>query len=318
MTLSTTPSAAPDATAPAGAEPDAGPATPLQQPLAGLPDAAPDVRLVAMDMDGSLLDDAKLVDPSFWPLLDELLARGVVVCPASGRQYATLRAQLGRDDLVYIAENGSLVVRDGLPEATDLLDAATAHDAVRRVRDAMSAQGTGSARDEGDATARLDLGTVLCGARSAYVERTDEAFLAQVRPYYALLEVVPDLTAVDDDVLKVAVFDFGPAAQGAGPLLEPLGDRCRVLVSGRHWVDLMSATADKGAALRRLQEALGVTAEQTVAFGDYFNDLGMLDAAAWSFAMDNAHPDVRAHARFVAPSNTENGVVRALRALLHV
>ena len=64
----------------------------------------------------------------------------------------------------------------------------------------------------------LDLGIVLCGKRSAYVERTDDAFLDQATPYYAKLEVVDDLLAVDDDVLKVAVYDFGSAATGAGPL----------------------------------------------------------------------------------------------------
>ena len=78
----------------------------------------------------------------------------------------------------------------------------------------------------------------------------------------------------------------------------------------------MSPNADKGHALRAVQDALGVTAAQTMAFGDYFNDIGMLDAAHWSFAMDNAHPDVRAHARFVAPANTENGVVRTISSVL--
>ena len=53
-----------------------------------------------------------------------------------------------------------------------------------------------------------------------------------------------------------------------------------------------------------------------MAFGDYFNDVGMLDAAYYSFAMDNAHPDVRAHARFVAPPNTANGVVRTITSVL--
>jgi hydroxymethylpyrimidine pyrophosphatase-like HAD family hydrolase len=87
-------------------------------------------------------------------------------------------------------------------------------------------------------------------------------------------------------------------------------------VSGEHWVDVMSPTADKGHALRAVQDARGITPEQTMAFGDYFNDVGMLDAAAYSFAMDNAHPDVRAHARFVAPANTENGVVRTITSVL--
>lgn len=268
------------------------------------PDVPPDVRLVAVDMDGSLLDDAKQVPASFWPLLDALVARGVTVCPASGRQYATLRRQLGRDDLVYIAENGAHVVRGGRPLAVDGLAADVARDVVREVRRLVAAG--------------ADLGVVLCGLRSAYVERVDAAFLGHCEPYYALLERVPDLVAVEDTVLKVAVYDFGPAATGAGPALARFGGVARVLVSGAHWVDVMSPSADKGHALRDVQRAVGAGPEQTVAFGDYFNDLGMLEAAHWSFAMDNAHPDVRARARFVAPSNNDDGVVRALRALLRL
>ncbi len=261
---------------------------------------ATDVRLVALDMDGSLLDDDKHIPEGFWDVLDTLVARGVVVCPASGRQYATLREQFGRDDLTYIGENGAIVVRDGTPLTVAGLALESARRAVHLVR--------GAVRDG------ADLGTVLCGVRSAYVERTDEAFLQHVRPYYRLLEHVEDLTAVDDEVLKVAVYDFASAAQGAGPLLAPLDGPDRVLVSGENWVDVMGPDADKGHALRALQAELGVPPAQTMAFGDYFNDVGMLEAAHWSFAMANAHPDVRAGARFVAPSNDDDGVVRTLRA----
>ena len=259
-------------------------------------DPVPDIRLIAADMDGSLLDDEKKIHDDFWPLLDELDRRGIRLCPASGRQYATLRRQFGRDELVYIAENGSYVVQHDEEVSSDGLSLATARAAIEVVR----------------AATHLDLGIVLCGKRSAHVERTDDAFLDQATPYYAKLEVVDDLLAVEDDVLKVAVYDFGSAATGAGPLLQPFD----ALVSGEHWVDVMSPTADKGHALRAVQTALGVSAAQTMAFGDYFNDIGMLDAAYWSFAMDNAHPDVRAHARFVAPANTENGVVRTISSVL--
>lgn len=258
------------------------------------------VRLVALDLDGSLLDASKQIPDGFWAVLDALVARGVVVCPASGRQYATLREQFGRDDLTYIGENGAIVVRDGTPVDVTSVSRETAVGAVELVRRAV---GGGA-----------DLGTVVCGVRAAYVERTDEAFLQHVRPYYRLLEPVPDLTAVDDDVLKVAVFDFAGAERGAGPLLAPLEGPARVLVSGEHWVDVMHRDADKGHALRVLQAELGVDPEKTMAFGDYFNDVGMLEAARWSFAMANAHPDVRAGARLVAPANDDDGVVRTLRA----
>ena len=258
----------------------------------------PDIRLVAVDMDGSLLDEDKRLDPSFWPLLDELTTRGIVLAPASGRQYATLRDQFGRDDLVYVAENGSYVVHEGRELSSEPLATATAHTAIDAVR-----------------AAGIDAGVVLCGKRSAYVERTDDAFLDQVRPYYHLLEVVPDIAAVDDAVLKVAVYDFESSARTAD-VLGSVGAVERAVVSGPHWVDVMSPSADKGVALAHVQRVLGITREQTVAFGDYHNDLGMLAAAHYSVAMDNAHPDVRAVARFVAPANTRNGVVRTLSAAL--
>ena len=261
----------------------------------------PDVRLVAVDLDGSLLDDAKRIHPSFWRLLDALDERGILLCPASGRQYATLRRDFGRDDLVYIAENGAYVAHHGREISSDTVPWERAAEVVAAVRGLAGA----------------DVGTVVCGKRSAYVERTDERFLAQVAPYYTQLALVDDLLTVrDDDVLKVAVYDFGSAERGAGAALAPLDGPVRVLVSQEHWVDVMSPTADKGHALEAVQRALGITREQTMAFGDYLNDLGLLAAAGWSFAMDNAHPAVRAAARFVAPGNNENGVVRTVVSAL--
>lgn len=273
----------------------------LHPPDLGL---VPDVRLVAVDLDGSLLDDEKRVGPGFEPLLDELVARGITVCPASGRQYATLRHDFGRDDLLYIAENGAIVVRDGQVVATDGPSLDVARRYLRHVRRFVA----GGA----------DLGAVLCGRSSAYIERTDEAFLAKARPYYKRLTLVDDLLAVDDEVLKLAVYDFGSAETGAGPALAALEAGARVVVSGHHWVDVGSPTADKGSALRVVQRSLGIDASHTMVFGDYLNDLGMLAAAQWSFAMDNAHPAVRAAARFVAPSNNANGVVRTLAATLGI
>ena len=201
-------------------------------------DHVPDIRLVAVDMDGTLLDDDKQIHDEFWPLLDELDRRGITLCPASGRQLAALRRQLGRPELVYIAENGAYVVRDDVELSSETLDLSVAHEVVRVLRDAP----------------HLDTGTVLCGKRSAYVERVDEPFLAQVRPYYALYEQVDDLLEVDDEILKVAVHDFGPAADGAGPLLERFPG---TVVSGEHWVDVMNPVADKGLALRHVQDDAG-------------------------------------------------------------
>ena len=157
---------------------------------------------------------------------------------------------------------------------------------------------------------------MVCGKRAAYVERTDEAFLAEVRRYYVEHRVVDDVTAVDDDFIKVAVFDFDSAERSTAPALAPFAGTHQVVVSGEHWVDVMTRTANKGTALRALQRTLGITPAQTMVFGDYLNDLEMMDAAEWSFAMSNAHPDVIARARHLAPSNDENGVLRTISRVL--
>ncbi|MFF4655587.1 Cof-type HAD-IIB family hydrolase [Streptomyces sp. NPDC001381] len=275
------------------------------QPTAPEPPAGPvDIRLVVTDMDGTLLDDDKRTPEGLWETLARLRRRGVLFSPASGRQYATLAAEFAEvaDGMVFIAENGTYVVRDGRELSSDPLEPGVVAGVVDAVR--------------GLAAGGVDLGAVVCGKRSAYVERADEAFRAEVDKYYVRCEVVEDLTAVDDDVIKVALFDFGNAEETTAPGLAPFADTHQVVVSGEHWVDVMNRTASKGAALRRLQRELGITPAQTMVFGDYLNDLEMLDAADWSFAMANAHPEVVRRARHLVPSNNDNGVLRTIARVL--
>lgn len=277
--------------------------------FAAFPDLSgdpPDIRLVTVDMDGTLLDEHHRVPDSLWRLLPELRRRGVLFCPASGRQHATLVAQLAdaADDLAFIAENGAFVAQGGRELDSTTIGRDAVAQVVRTVRDL--------------ATSGVRVGAVVCGKRSAYVETDDAAILDEATRYYRLLEHVEDLLDVDDDVLKVAVFDAGSAAETTAPALEPLRATHQVVVSGQHWVDVMDASVHKGTAVRTLQRLHGITPAQTIAFGDYLNDLQMLEAAEHSFAVSNAHPEVLARARWTAPSNREDGVVRTLAAVLGI
>ncbi|QLD13228.1 Cof-type HAD-IIB family hydrolase [Microbacterium oleivorans] len=253
-------------------------------------------------MDGTLLDADGRIPDGLWRLLPRLRDRGIAFAPASGRQLATLQRQFAPADveLDYIAENGAYVMRDGVEVSSDAVAPEFARAVIERVR----------------GLARLDIGLVVCGKRSAYIERSDAAFLAEADRYYARLEVVEDLTAVDDQVLKLAVFDFALAEQSVAPELFDLRETHQVVVSGRHWVDIMNTGVDKGRALARLQDALGIGPEQTMAFGDYLNDLELLRGARWSYAMAEAHPEVVEVARYRAPSHTEGGVITVIEELL--
>ena len=104
------------------------------------------------------------------------------------------------------------------------------------------------------------------------------------------LEIVDDPLAVEDDFIKFAVFDFESAERVSVQAFEPFRKTYPLVVSGANWLRVMATQANNGKALRLVQQVLGVSREQTMVFGDYLNDLEMMDAAAYSFAMGNACP----------------------------
>ena len=74
--------------------------------------------------------------------------------------------------------------------------------------------------------------------------------------------------------------------------------------------------ADKGSSLKSLQKQLGITREETMAFGDNLNDLGLLAAAEESYAIGSARDEVKAAAKHIAPPLKENGETEVLLKLL--
>lgn len=292
--------------------------------------AGAQIRLVAVDMDGTLLDDEKNFPPGLDELLDHLEQRGVVFVPASGRQVWTLIDMFPeRPGLTFIGENGAIVMRDGREISSAPLDLSTVRESVSLIRQyALPRPGATAAREdagEGSLRENFDGGLVVCGKNCAYVERTDEAFLAAVAPYYTRTQCVDDLMKVIDDIeqgrideaiIKLAVYSAGDVTALADQTLGRFARSHQFAISAANWADLQDRGVDKGRALRALQEYLGVTPGQTAVFGDAGNDLSMIAQAEFSFAMENASADVRAAARFLAPSNNEAGVVKVLQVLL--
>src|SRR5205814_4103341 len=78
-------------------------------------------------------------------------------------------------------------------------------------------------------------------------------------------------------------------------------------------LQIMDHRASKANALRLVADHYGIAMTQVLAMGDAVNDVQMLRAAGYAVAMDNAHPDVKAVAHWVAPSNNDHGVHAALR-----
>ena len=249
-------------------------------------------RLIALDMDGTLLDGDGRVPDAFWPLLETARSRGITLAPASGRQLATLQ-QMFPDCEDFIAENGAVVARGGEVVSTTAPPEAP----VQRLLSALP-------------NAPFAAHAVVCAPSVAATVALPPAVDAEVDKYYASRTLLGDGSA--SPTIKIALYVESDAERDAYPWVRELVPELRAVVSGKHWVDLMHPDADKGLALAQLAEAMGVAMSETAAFGDYLNDLGMLRAAGHAVAMGNAHEDVKAVADEVVGTNTDGAAVARL------
>lgn len=267
-----------------------------------------DYRLVAADMDGTLLDQDGKVPAEFPEIYRRLTDAGCTFAPASGRQLATLRTIFGSlgSQLSYIAENGAVVVHRGEITSTTPMDPGSVLAAVRAVEDYNEAH-------QGE-----EMRLIVCEPEVAYVTTHEAAENPEVRKYYLAVELTGDIEAVArrGDVIKLAVYLAGSSESVIEPLLRRAVPGQQPAISGPDWVDLMNPAANKGHALGELAGYLGCDMSQTLAFGDYLNDVELVKAAGTSYAMANAHPQLKDLADHVAPSNAEHGVPQVLDSML--
>ena len=262
------------------------------------------IKLIASDMDGTLLTSDKRLPADFAEVVRALGQKGVSFCIASGRQYASLRRDLEAlvPDLIFIAENGALIMEHDEQVFIEALEAQELPGIVR------AAQG-------------LDgVYPVICRSDCALVDKSaDKTFVQEMCMYYQQTYVVDDLeSACADyhDVCKVAFYDAGDAATHLLPVLQQrLGDHHAVILSGENWVDVMKPGVNKGRAMRMLQQLKGVTPDECMAFGDYLNDLEMLESVTESYAMENALDEIKRASRHIAPRNDEDGVMRVVKEM---
>ncbi|MBD5128997.1 MAG: HAD family phosphatase [Ruminococcaceae bacterium] len=257
------------------------------------------IKLIASDMDGTLLDDEKRLPPDFLEVLDGLIERSITFTVASGRTYSALEHLFPgeyRDKIAFICDNGACTVLNGKPVNVTPLDAET----YRELLEACRVIG--------------DLRVVVCAESGVYHINSGDEFSDEVGRFYKSHSAVEDLFAISGTVYKIAVCDErGTLAHGKPALDAIFGDRLNVQASGVVWMDVMASGVSKGAALKALRDKLGVSRGETMVFGDYFNDVDMLQLADWSFCMENGHEDVKKLCRFIAPDNNHGGVTRCIK-----
>lgn len=117
-------------------------------------------------------------------------------------------------------------------------------------------------------------------------------------------------------IFKIAIYHFDSSEKYIFPIIQDFKNKVLLKISGQHWVDISDEKANKGNALKAVQKRLQISKEQTLVFGDYHNDIEMIQEAGISFAMKNAHEEIKKIANFTTESNDDFGVEIVLKKLI--
>ena len=272
--------------------------------------ARPSVRLLALDIDGTLLRSDRTLSERTRRAIDQARRSGVRLVLVTGRRQPSAR-RVAEDlggDVPLVLHNGALVVDEGRVLRCRPLPRGPARRAilVGRAAGAEAVLHCGS-RGEGwlfvDAAARP-------GGLVAY-------YLARSR---AEVRVVPDLLAAVDAEEPIQVMFGGVRGEMEAllpALVAELGAAARVErtvypSTGVVLLDVLDASVGKAEALRFLQERWGIAPSETLAIGDNWNDREMVERSGLGFVMGNADPELLALGLASLPTNDEDGVAHAI------
>ena len=265
------------------------------------------IRLIATDLDDTLLDAGSDITPRTLAALRAAMAAGCGISLSSGRMLEAMlpfarRIGVNAPMLLY---NGAWIYDHNTGETawSTRIPCALAVEIARTV-EAMGMYvqtypGEGYFCDEITDHTRAYAGQI-------HVEST---------PVH--MPVSKWLEARGRDVLKLLVIDTPEGADRAKAALERAFPKGAVFLKSKaHYVEIAPEGVDKGKSLLRLAEHLGLSRDEVMAFGDGQNDAPMLAAAGTGVAVANACPEALAAADTVAPPNTEDGVAQVIEAYL--
>ena len=248
-----------------------------------------DIKLIATDLDGTLLPDgAPSATEEDFELIRALQKRGIIFAPTSGRPYCNIRRTLApvADDLLYICDNGANVIYHDRVIYRQPMD----QDVAFELTDSIQAL------DE-----RYE--SVMCTAENyVLMPKRDRTAVEILRRWNMSVRIVPDKEHVIDPILKFSMY-MGDGLDQASVdwLTEKWRGRVKhISVAGNTWLDFQDG--DKGTALLRSLEFLGIAPENVISFGDNFNDIELLEAAGYSYAVSHAPDGVKRHADAVCTS----------------
>ena len=264
-------------------------------------------RFVAIDVDGTLLDSNKTLSPYTKETIQRCITSGVTVCICTGRPVQTIKrfTELlgGKDfpairEMPFILYNGAMVA------------AGKEHDII--FEQPLSEEAGKNLLDLGQ---KLGSTLIAWSKNKLYVNELNARIenYCTITPIEPLLITDPDALA-KQGITKMIWYDDAERMPALIDALnaEPVRQEINYFTSNPLFLELVDKHCSKGLAIEQLIRHLGIPREETIAIGDGYNDIPMLEFAGLGIAMGNACETVKAAADAVTDTNDNDGVAKAL------
>lgn len=259
------------------------------------------VKLIASDMDGTLLDENGQVPPETFDLILALREHGVRFVVSSGRRYDRLCDYFSpvKDRMDFVASNGAQVFADGVQIDREVYS----HLAIRRLAKTVAMF--------------PNMHLALFDRTKSYLLDDEDKFVREVDKDLPNVERIYELPSPQVSIIKASIFcDDGNVMDNAYVLQRELGGLFTFAPSGSSYIDAMQPGISKASGIAQVMEYHGIDASEVMAFGDAMNDYEIIRFVGTGCAMANGRPALRAVADRVIGSNVEHAVQSEMRRVL--
>ena len=235
------------------------------------------IKCIVSDLDGTLLlDGAQELSMETLGRIERLQKLGIVFISASGRQYANQKRLYSHlaDSIPMICENGGLSIYRGKVIGSYPIEPVIARQIYEAYR-----------QEEGQ--------LLISGLKQCYVFPYDEEYISFIRDTLQnKTKVIDSFDEIKEPIVKISLMR-DKALDLQEKYAKRWADKVSVVLSGETWLDSMSILGNKANALKCLLESLGISRLDTIAFGDNYNDIEMLQLVGFPIAMEKAVQPLR-------------------------
>lgn len=263
-------------------------------------------KLIALDMDGTLLNEDKTISLENFTAIQNAKAKGVKVVLATGRPVMGIQRYLNYLNLMEegdyaISFNGALVQSTKSGEI--LGEILMKHSDLKYL---------------GDLSKELGLNIHALTQTSCITPKLNKYSELEATMNHIPLEII-DFEDISKDtiIVKIMFIDEPEVLEAAiSKIPKEVYEKFSVLRSAPYFLEFLNKRVNKGSGIELLAEKLGIMPKEIICVGDAGNDIHMIKYAGLGVAMDNAVPEVKEIADFITKSNCNNGVAHVINKFI--